>query len=150
MATPRIRFVNTASSAANRFDLPNGFPFFLMPGDRITLAYSGTLQRWQAQSASANLSQMGLTLFTDCLGGTGTGNLAHGSGGVTIFASGTGAAAAASTYLNNTTERPMGIIQVTSGTTTTGRAPPRCECQRRRGHESRLRSVTISPPVFVS
>jgi len=113
---------NTASSAANRFDLPNGFPFFLMPGDRITLAYSSTTSRWQAVSASANMSQMGLTLFTDCLGGTGTANLAHGSGGVTIFASGTGAAAASSTYLANTTERPMGLIQVTSGTTATGRA----------------------------
>lgn len=112
----------TGSTAANRFDLPNGFPFFLMPGDRITLSYSGTSSRWQAISASANLSQMGLTLFTDCLGGTGTANLAHAGGGVTVFATGTGAAAAASTYLANTTERPLGIIQVTSGTTATGRA----------------------------
>lgn len=113
---------NTSSSAANRFDLPNGFPFFLMPGDRITLTYSGTSSRWQAQSASANLSQMGLTLFSDCLGGTGTANLAHVGGGLTAFVSGTGAAAASSTYLANTTERPLGIIQFTSGTTTTGRA----------------------------
>lgn len=112
---------NTSSSAANRFDLPNGFPFFLMPGDRITLAYSGTSSRWQAQSASANLSQMGLTLFTDMIGGTGTANLANASGGITVFANGTGAAAAATTYLNNTTERPMGIIQISSGTTATGR-----------------------------
>lgn len=113
---------STSSSAANRFDLPNGFPFFLMPSDRITLRYSAVSSRWQAISASSNLSQMGLTLFTDMIGGTGTANLAHGSGGITIFASGTGAAAATSTYLANTTERPMGIIQVTSGTTTTGRA----------------------------
>lgn len=113
---------STSSSAANRFDLPNGFPFFLMPSDRITLRYSSVSSRWQAVSASANLSQMGLTLFTDCIGGTGTANLAHAGGGITVFASGTGAAAAASTYLANTTERPMGIIQVTSGTTTTGRA----------------------------
>lgn len=113
---------NTASAAANRFDLPNGFPFFLMPGDRITLRYSTLSNRWQAISATANLSQMGLTLFSDCIGGTGTANLAHAGGGVTVFVSGTSAAAAASTYLANTTERPLGIIQVTSGTTSTGRA----------------------------
>lgn len=113
---------NTASTAANRFDLPNGFPFFLMPSDRITLRYSSVSSRWQAVGASANLSQMGLTLFTDMIGGTGTANLAHAGGGLTVFVSGTGAAAAASTYLANTTERPMGIMQVTSGTTTTGRA----------------------------
>lgn len=113
---------NTASSAANRFDLPNGFPFFLPPGDRITLRYSSISSRWQAISASANLSQMGLTLFTDCIGGTGTANLAHAGGGVAVFVSGTGAAAATSTYLANTTERPLGIIQLTSGTTATGRA----------------------------
>lgn len=113
---------STSSSAANRFDLPNGFPFFLMPSDRITLRYSSVSSRWQAVSASANISQMGLTLFTDFIGGKGTANLAHAGGGVTVFASGTGAAAASSTYLANTTERPLGIIQVTSGTTTTGRA----------------------------
>lgn len=117
-----IEHQNTASTAANRFDLPNGFPFFLLPGDRITLRYSSISSRWQAINASANLSQMGLTLFTDCIGGTGTANLAHAGGGVTVFVSGTGAAAAASTYLANTTERPLGIIQLTSGTTTTGRA----------------------------
>lgn len=113
---------STSSSAANRLDLPNGFPFFLMPGDRIALRYSTISSRWQAVNASANLSQMGLTLFTDMIGGTGTANLANASGGITVFASGTGAAAAASTYLANTTERPMGIIQVSSGTTATGRA----------------------------
>lgn len=113
---------STSSSAANRLDLPNGFPYFLMPGDRITLRYSTISSRWQAINASSNMSQMGLTLFTDMIGGTGTANLANAGGGITVFASGTGAAAAASTYLANTTERPLGIIQVTSGSTTTGRA----------------------------
>ena len=113
---------NTASAAANRFDLPNGFPYFLMPGDRITLRYSDISTRWQAVSASANLSQMGLTFFTDLLGGTATANLGNAGGGLTIFVSGTAAAAATSTYLANTTERPLGIMQLTSGTTATGRA----------------------------
>lgn len=105
---------NTASSAANRFDLPNGFPYFLMPGDRITLSYSSTSQRWQAQSASGNLGVMGLTEFCDFLGGT--------TGPFTSTVSGTGASAQASTYLMDTTERPMGITQIDTGTTATGRA----------------------------
>lgn len=113
---------STASTAANRFDLPNGFPFWLLPGDRMTFRYSTASSRWQAVSASSNLSQMGLTLFSDFVGGTGTANLNNASGGLTVFVSGTAAAAASSTYLTNTTERPLGIIQFTSGTTTTGRA----------------------------
>lgn len=105
---------NTSSSAANRFDLPNGFPFFLMPGDRITLRYSSISSRWQAVSASANISQMGLTEFTDFAGGQ--------VGPFTSTVSGTGASQQASTYLVNTTERVMGAAQIDTGTTATGRA----------------------------
>ncbi|MEQ1499420.1 MAG: hypothetical protein ABL914_12255 [Novosphingobium sp.] len=111
----------TGSLAANRFDLPNGFPFFLMPGDRAQFTWSATSSRWQLNYASSNASQMGLAFFTDFLGGTATANLGV-VGGAGIFVSGTGAAAAASTYLNNTVEKPMGLIQLTSGTTATGRA----------------------------
>lgn len=105
---------NTASSAANRFDLPNGFPFFLMPGDRVTFAYSAISSRWQAISASSNLACMGLTEFTDFAGGV--------TGPFTSTVSGTGASVQASTYLADTTERPMGIVQIDTGTTATGRA----------------------------
>lgn len=105
---------NTASSAANRFDLPNGFPFFLMPGDRITLRYSSISGRWQAISASSNLATMGLTEFCDFNGGT--------VGPFTSTVSGTGASSQASAYLVNTTERPSGVTQIDTGTTATGRA----------------------------
>lgn len=111
----------TGSVAANRFDLPNGFPMFLFPGDRVVFNYSSTSSRWQLISGSSNVSQMGLTFFTDFLGGTATANLGT-VGGLGIFVSGTGAAAAASTYLNNAVEKPMGLIQLTTGTTATGRA----------------------------
>lgn len=104
----------TGSAAANRFDLPNGFPFFLMPGDRITLTYSGTSSRWQAQSASANISIMGLSWFDDFAGST--------TAGLSTSVSGTGASIQQSAYLLNTTERPMGITQIDTGTTATGRA----------------------------
>lgn len=105
---------STSSTAANRFDLPNGFPYFLMPSDRITLRYSSISSRWQAVSASANLSQMGLTEFTDFAGGQ--------TGPFTSTVSGTGASTQASTYLVNTTERVMGAAQIDTGTTATGRA----------------------------
>lgn len=105
---------NTASSAANRFDLPNGWPFWLMPGDKITLRYSANTSRWQALSASSNLMTMGLTEFTDFAGGT--------TGPFTSTVSGTSAATAVSAYLVNTTERPIGVAQGTTGTTATGRA----------------------------
>lgn len=105
---------STSSTAANRFDLPNGFPFFLMPGDRITLTYSGNSSRWQAQSASSNLAIMGLTEFSDFVSST--------LGPFTSTVSGTGASAQASTYLVGTTERPLGVTQIDSGTTATGRA----------------------------
>lgn len=105
---------NTASVAANRFDLPNGFPFFLMPSDRITLRYSSVSSRWQAISASSNINQMGLTEFCDFAGGV--------AGPFTSTVSGTGASAQASGYLVNTTERPMGVVQLDTGTTATGRA----------------------------
>lgn len=105
---------STSSSAANRFDLPNGFPFFLMPGDRITVRYSSISSRWQATNASANISAMGLTEFTDFASGQ--------TGPFTTTVSGTGASGQASTYLVNTTERVMGAAQIDTGTTTTGRA----------------------------
>lgn len=105
---------DTASSAANRFDLPNGFPFFLMPGDRIVLAYSSASSRWMAVSASTNLGIMGLTEFTDFASGT--------TGPFTSTVSGTGASSQASTYLVGTTERPLGATQIDTGTTATGRA----------------------------
>lgn len=106
---------NTASAAANRFDLPQGFPFWLMPGDRVTLAYSATSSRWQFVSASCNPSSMGLTEFTDFAGGS--------SGGVfNATNSGTGASVQSSTYLVGTTERTMGLMQSDTGTTATGRS----------------------------
>lgn len=110
----------TGSLAANRFDLPNGFPMFLFPGDRIVFNYSSTSSRWQLVSGSNNVSQMGLTFFTDFITGTGTANVAI-SGGLVVFASGTSAAAAISSIGANTVEKPMGLIQISTGTTATGR-----------------------------
>lgn len=105
---------NTASAAANRFSLPRGFPAFLMPGDSITLVYDGTASRWEVYAWPNQGSAMGLTEFSDFLGGT--------TGPFTSTVSGTGASVQSSTYLINTTERPAGVMQGDSGTTATGRA----------------------------
>ena len=112
---------NTASTAANRFSLSNGFPMFLMPGDRIRLAYSSATSRWQTIAAGSNIGQMGLTVFEDF---TTTGTPANnGSAGqMAVTFTGTGASAQQSAYLVDATEKPVGVIQVDTGSTATGRA----------------------------
>ncbi len=111
---------NTASTAAYRFTLPGGFPAFLMPGDIIELIYNGTDSRWEVLTWPNQGQGLGLMFFNDFIGQATPGN----SGALGPFAtgfSGTGASSQISTYLANTTERPMGIQQVDSGTTATGR-----------------------------
>lgn len=60
---------NTASAAANRLMLPDGFPAFLMPGDTITLLYDLTAGRWRVVSWPTRGKAMGLTDFDDFAGG---------------------------------------------------------------------------------
>lgn len=107
---------NTASSVANRFALPKSFPAFLMPGDSITLQYmdDNVGARWRCADWPNQGQAMGLPEFTDFAGGN--------TGPFTSTVSGTGASVQASTYLMDTTERPMGITQIDTGTTATGRA----------------------------
>jgi hypothetical protein len=110
-----------SATAANRFDLPNAFPLMLMPGDRATFTYSTTSSCWQLKSASFNVSQMGLTEFSDFVSGVSPGN--GGSlGPFGVSTGGTGASCQPSTYLVNTTEKPLGVQQIDTGTTATGRA----------------------------
>jgi hypothetical protein len=105
---------NTASSAANRIDLPDSMPAFLMPGDYIALIYDGGDSRWKVWSWPSRGQAMGLSVFDDFLGST--------TGPFTSTVNGTGASAQASTYGVNTTERAMGATQLDTGTTATGRA----------------------------
>lgn len=105
---------NTASTAANRFRLPDGFPAFLMPGDKITLLYDATASRWGVWAWPNRGPAMGLAEYSDFAGST--------AGPFTSTVNGTGASAQASSYLSDTTERPVGITQIDSGTTATGRS----------------------------
>lgn len=106
---------STASSAANRFTLPRAFPFFLMPGDAVALWYNGATSRWEMEASA--WSTMGLDYFSDFADGVASGV----AGGFAGGGSGAGASAQASTYLVDTTEKPMGVIQLDTGTTSTGR-----------------------------
>lgn len=100
---------NLSASASERFNLPQGYPAFLMPGDNITFLYRDS--RWGVYHWPNQGAAMGLTFFTDGLeGGTILGSTV----------SGTGASTQVSTYLVNTTEKPMGVQQIDTGTTAAG------------------------------
>ncbi len=111
---------NTSATAPRRLKLPNAFPFFLMPGDRVWLMYNAIDQRWGLLSSSAT-AEMGLTQFSDFIAGApaANGGCVNGFG---VMVNGTGASCQGSTYLANTTERPLGLIQIDTGTVATGRA----------------------------
>jgi hypothetical protein len=113
---------SSLSTATNTFDLRN--PIFLLPNGSATLLYDGVDSRWQPLGTSGGI---GFGAFFD--------NYDDFNGAVSSFtttatevgrfagiASGTGASGQASTYLRNTTEKPFGIYQIDTGTTSTGRS----------------------------
>lgn len=103
---------NTSSAAANRFALRN--PVFLTPGATIQLVYDGGTSRWRVAGSSGGVGFGAFfDVFEDFGGTTGAfGNAVNG----------TGASVQAGTYLQNQTERPIGVWQADTGTTATGRA----------------------------
>lgn len=101
---------NTASAAANRLMLPDGFPAFLMPGDTITLFYDLTTARWRVLSWPTRGQAMGLAEFSD---GAETQALRYNS-------SGTGAGVV--TVSVSASAYEFGVVSVGTGTTATGRA----------------------------
>lgn len=104
---------STDSLAANRFAIRN--PVFLLPGASVTLQYDGASSRWRVIAASAGI---GFGAFFDFFEDFAQGTIGQSSSAV----AGTGASVQASTYLINTTERPLGVWQADTGTTATGRA----------------------------
>ena len=104
---------NTASAAANRFLLPDGFPAFLMPGDSITVWKDGTTDRVRVLDWPTRGVQMGFQLFSDFLDYCGASSDIAGVGG------GTGAG------INNGYESSSyasGMRKIYTGTATTGLA----------------------------
>jgi hypothetical protein len=106
---------SASSTAANRISYsPNSaVPIILMPGDTIDLIYNTTSSRWVLQSGNRHGSPYdSFDQFNDFVGG---------SAPFTTSTNGTGAATAiASNFGTNTTQKAMGELQCTTGTTTTG------------------------------
>lgn len=109
-----IEHEGATSNAANRLDFPDGMPAFMFPEDSISFIYNTTRQRWVCSAYPNKGPAMGLTFFEDFISGTGSS--------MTQFVSGTAASIQAGTYLVNTTEKPQGVIQLDTGSTSTGRA----------------------------
>ena len=106
---------NTASSAGNRFALPDGFPAFLMPGDTITVWYDLTSAVWRVLDWPTRGPAMGLRVYTD-----------YESGNVGAYdnrTSGTGVlSGSGSTDGVNSTSRTLGVTYTSAGTTSSGYA----------------------------
>lgn len=104
---------NTASTAANRFMLPDGFPAFLMPGDTITVWYDLTSAVWRVLDWPTRGKAMGLSTFTDCDSVVTDAYDARASGTGVSWGSGSGVGI-------NTTSRALGVTYCGAGTTSTG------------------------------
>lgn len=112
---------NAASFAANRFKLPHNFPAFLMPGDSIELLYNDTADRWEICAWPNQGQAMGLPAFSDFHAGhIGQQGSTAVAGEYGLIWNGVGVNFIESTYLVNTTEKPAGVVQLTTGTSTTG------------------------------
>jgi hypothetical protein len=109
---------STSSAAANRITGgASSIPRFLMPGEAVTLWYDATSARWRYADAVPT-PEAQFHVWTECLDQPNT------TAGYPfrLAVAGTGASGQAGTYLNNSTERPWGIVQVDTGTTATGKA----------------------------
>lgn len=109
---------NTASAAANRLMLPDGFPAFLMPGDTITLFYDLTTARWRVLSWPTRGVQAGMSEFTDYVGVMSPQYAMP----FTMGSSGTGSATSMSSNGVNSSQRAAGSAKLSTGTATNGYA----------------------------
>jgi len=112
---------NSVSSAtANRFDFRN--PVFLIPNSTIHLMYDSISSKWEPLGSSDGIGlNEYFDQFDDFMGGSPNTTTGIQAGVWTATFSGTGVTPAASTYLIDTTEKPLGIVQMSTGTTATGR-----------------------------
>ena len=111
---------SASSSAANRFTLPTGFPAFLLPGDRMEVTYNTSASRFQVSSWPNKGMAMGLEVFDDFTSYTGASGSGAPAGIFTIGAGSSGASTGQGTNGVDTTEKARGIVQLLTGTATTG------------------------------
>jgi hypothetical protein len=95
-----------------------------MPGDHLVLHYDVVAQRWEVEAWPNQGICMGLDNFSDMGASVSAAapTTSGAVGGFAIITAGTAATAQDSTYLVNNTEKPMGVIQIDTGSTATGRA----------------------------
>lgn len=103
---------NTASAAANRLMLPDGFAAFLLPGDTITLWYDGTTQRWRVLSWPTRGARGGFDQFHD-------GTMFYSEPTRTISNSGTGSTVGVAAGASVSSFGGKGIYFQRAGTTST-------------------------------
>jgi hypothetical protein len=108
---------SSLSTAGNRFDFRN--PIFLIPGETVEIIYSGYSSTWTSIGSSGGIGYSSFFNEVDDFAGQFAG-VGVGSPFVAVV-SGAAATASISSYLQNTTEKPLGIVQGATGTTTTGR-----------------------------
>ena len=107
-----------SSSAANTFAMRT--PVFLIPSESFSFVYDASISRWIPWGQS--LGYLGFfDQYEEFTGAPAATTAQQSSHWAPAFA-GTGATVAISTYLQNATERNVGIVQVTTGTTAAGRS----------------------------
>lgn len=108
---------SSASTAGNRFDFRN--PIFLLPNGSVQMMYDGFYSTWLPIGSSGGIGYGAFFNQQDDF----TGQFSTVGSGAPFVALPSGAAATASVsaYLQNTTERPFGIVQGATGTTPLGR-----------------------------
>jgi hypothetical protein len=113
---------SASSTAANRFDFRN--PIFLLPNGSATLLYDGVDSRWQPIATSGGIGFGAFfDTYDDFIGAVSTfTTTATEIGRYAGIGAGTGAGGGISNYLINTTEKPLGVYRIITGTTNTGRA----------------------------
>lgn len=106
---------SSASSAANRFILPKGFPAFLLPDDAIVVRYDSTSSRWRVSHWASQGDAMGLTYFNDMTDATIPGaSGAYIMDGLMFKLSG-GGTGGGTVALADSTEKPFGVVSLNQG-----------------------------------
>lgn len=115
---------SSASTATNRFDFRNSI--FLLPNGSATLLYDGVDNVWQPIGTSGGIGfDAFFDVYDDFLGAAGSFTTTAGEigrfGGIGL-GSGASGQVISGQYLINTTEKPLGVVQIDTGTTSTGTA----------------------------
>jgi hypothetical protein len=112
----------TSSLNQNRFDFRN--PVFLIPNGTIQLQYDSSSSRWEPIGSSGGIGFQGFfDQYEEFLGYNVVSSSSTNSAGLwTGVASGAFSSIGTSSYLQNTTERPLGIYDLNVGSTAAGRA----------------------------